>query len=340
MYKTLASWRGLLVVVIVLYHTPILAFTEATHMAVSLFYVMSGAMLAMRHPTVDCSWLKWMWPRARRIYTIHWIVLALIVAAFLPMGAFKAGWSLVANALLVQTWFPAREVYLSFNKPTWFLSSLLVCYACYPLLSAMLSRLSLSRKWMVAVSIMALHCVVMGMVSQEVRDWLYVFSVVRLGEFIWGMVLGSTLTAITPGAKDRASRHSNLLEIAVVAFAVAVIIAVGRMPWLDCCEDIAVWWIPGSLIVAMCVGLNGHEGIVGKLMLTRPMTWLGSINLEVYILSSLVTFTYSHYLAAIAGHFGHTEFYDINWPITLPITLIVATVMHRLTKRKNTPQNK
>ncbi len=333
MYKTLASWRGLLVVVIVLYHTPILALTEAAHMAVSLFFVMSGAMLAMRHPTVDCSLREWLWPRAKRIYAVHWLVFVMLAAVLLPMGALKVDWSLVANALLVQTWIPVRDVYLSVNKPTWFLSALLVCYACYPLLSRLFSRMKLQHKWMLAIGVMALHCVVMGVVSQDVRDWLFVMPLIRLGEFIWGMVLGASLPALEEKIGSCVRKRASLFELGVIAVAVAVIIAVGRMSWLDCCEDIAVWWIPASLIIAMCVVLNGSEGIVGRLMLTRPMTWLGSINLEVYMLSSLVTFFYSRYIATIAGHFGHPEFYGYNWPITLPLTLLAATLLHPLFKR-------
>lgn len=63
------------------------------------------------------------------------------------------------------------------------------------------------------------------------------------------------------------------------------------------------------------------------------MRWLGSINLEVYLLALPVTYFYSHYLAAVAGHFGHPEFYGISWPITLPLILITASIFLCLTKK-------
>lgn len=46
-----------------------------------------------------------------------------------------------------------------------------------------------------------------------------------------------------------------------------------------------------------------------------------------------VTYFYSHYLATVAGHFGHPEFYGISWPITLPLILITASIFHCLTKK-------
>lgn len=222
MYKTLSSWRGLLVVVIVLYHTPILELCEAAHMGVSLCFVMSGALLAMRHPRAECSWWQWMWPRARRIYLILWLVLALLLIMQWPMGDCVTDWTLPANALLVQAWVPVRDFCLSCNKPSWFLCALLACYACYPLLSRLMSCLSLKCKWMIAVSLLVAHCVVMGVVSVEMRDWFF--------------------------------------------------------------------FLP-------------------------------------------VTYFYSHYLATVAGHFGHPEFYGISWPITLPLILITASIFHCLTKK-------
>lgn len=333
MYKTLASWRGLLVVVIVLYHTPIAAFTEAAHMGVSLFIVMSGALLAMRHPRVECTWRQWMWPRARRIYLVHWLALAMLALLQWPMGDFKIDWTLPANALLVHPYVPVRDAFLSYNKPTWFLSALLLCYACYPLLSAALSRLRLRGKWMVAAAMAVVHCVVMAVVPQHIRDWLADMPLTRLGEFVWGMVLGASLPAIEAGCGTWVRRHATLVEIAVLTAVTGTLIAVRHMPWLDCCEDMLVWWIPSSMIIAMCVILNANEGLVGRLMATRPMTWLGSVSLEVFMLSAAVTYFYSHYLAGLAGHWGHTEFYDISWPITLPLTLLAAYVFHYLTNK-------
>lgn len=333
MYKTLSSWRGLLVVVIVLYHTPMLALTEVAHLGVSLCMVMSGALLAMRHPCVECGLWKWLWHRARRLYLLHWLVLAVLVIMDLPFGNLKIGWNLLQNALLIQTWFPERDIYLSFNKPSWFLSALLFCYACYPLLSNVLSRYKLKTKWIIALVLMVLHCCVMGMVSQETRDWFFVLPVSRLCEFIWGMVLGASLPVLDQWCGKSVLARNHIVEVVVLTIVLAVIIAVGCMPWLDCCEDIVVWWLPASLIVAMCVLLNGSEGILGKIMLTRPMQWLGSINLEVYMLASPVTYFYSHYLATVAGHFGHPEFYGISWPITLPFTLLGASILHFFTKR-------
>lgn len=333
MIKTLSSWRGLLVVLIVIYHTPVAALTETAHLAVSLFIVMSGAMLAMRHPRVECTWRQWMWPRTRRIYLVHWLVLAPLVLLQWPMGDFQADWTLAANALLIHPYVPVRDTFLSYNKPTWFLSSLLLCYACYPVLSTAMSRLRLRNKWMVAAAMLALHCYVMALVSQSTRDWLINMPLTRLGEFIWGMALGASLPAIEEGCGTWMRRHATLVEIAVMAVIAAIVIAVGRMPWLDWCEDMAVWWIPSATIIAVCVTLNGNEGLVGRLMTTRPMTWLGGMSLEVFMLSAAVTYFYSHYLAGLAGHWGHTEFYNISWPITLPLTLLAAPFLHYLIKK-------
>ncbi|MBQ0114840.1 MAG: acyltransferase [Bacteroidales bacterium] len=334
MIKTLSSWRGLLVVVIILYHTPIVALTEAAHMGVSMFLVMSGTLMMMRHPQVKCTWTQWMLPRARRIYTIHWLVLALIVLAMLPLGKVGSLWTLVSNAMLVHPWCPERAVYLSFNKPTWFLSALLLCYALYPMLSRVFSCLGLRGKWAIAIGVMALHCLVTASVSQPVRDWLFDMPLMRVGDYVRGMAQRQTVTADDARLPRTLRDHSTIVELVVVAVLIAVVIAVGKMPWLDWCEDVTVWWLPLSLLVLTCILVNGSEGMIGRLLSSRPLTWLGSVSLEVYMLAALVSFVYSHYIAAIAGHFGHPEFYDISWPATLPLTLLAAALLHKVTDKR------
>ncbi len=240
---------------------------------------------------------------------------------------------MAAYALLVDGWIPVRSVYLSYNTPTWFLCSLLCCYACYPVLLSWLGRLSRRGQWAVALAVMLLQTLVMGAVSQAGRDWLMDMPLIRLCEFVWGMVLGGSIPAIDNAVGVRLRRHATWVEAAVIAAVAVVLVTVRHNPWLDCCEDTTVWWIPCSMVVVMCLLLNGHEGLAGRLMRSRPMTWLGSISLEAFMLASVVSYGYCHYLSGLAAHFGHPEFYDISWPVTLPLTLLLAHVLHVATRR-------
>lgn len=336
MIKTLSSWRGIMVIVIILFHTPLPLLNHATHMGVSLFIVMSGALLSMRHGLVSCSYREWIMPRASKMYGMHWAALAFMALMQLPYGEFHLTGTLPLNIALLHPWVLDESVIFSYNIPAWFLGTLLACYALYPLLSKALARMGLRWAWTVAILLTLIQFILLETLPQATVNCLYAFPPSRLCDFFWGMTLGASLPAIDACTGKWMRSHANITELTTIIVIAATLAAAHTWSHDTGCIDVTPWIVPSSLIIVMCTMLNGSEGFVGKAMRSRPLVWLGSISLELFILAMPVAYLYSHYMAGLPAHWGYMQFYDISWPITLPLTILIAAGVHRLTKKKNT----
>jgi peptidoglycan/LPS O-acetylase OafA/YrhL len=158
---SLTSIRGLAAFWVVLVHVhpalPLLLpeaafldrFIDAGTFAVPLFFILSGYVLGLRYRSQFRTWnsgqvLRFLWLRIARIYPVHLLTLLASVAL-----ATRHGWpddpghsvgSLVANLLLVHAWPP--HFGLSWNYPSWSISSEWFAYLLFPFLALALARSS------------------------------------------------------------------------------------------------------------------------------------------------------------------------------------------------------
>ena len=134
MYKTLQSLRGLMALVIIVYHCysahgPYV--DTFTPCAVSCFFMLSGFLMMLHHPVErlgQFAYKRFMWRRLVKIYPLH--VLLTLVA----VPSFGVNWKLGVHLALLQSWFPATGVHFGYNYVAWFVSSLMLCYVLYPVL--------------------------------------------------------------------------------------------------------------------------------------------------------------------------------------------------------------
>jgi peptidoglycan/LPS O-acetylase OafA/YrhL len=217
--------RFLLACYLVVFHTlviypdarsmPLADFFKFGGCATSIFFILSGFILS--HVAVEnkagekkVPASKFFINRFSNIYPIHIITLALSVALMAvnshpfdtelsnldsapPIVHTLSGVELAVNAvlqiLLLQAWNP---FYLSFNIPSWSLSTLLFFYLLFPTLAPRL--LSMRRKWtmlmaMWAASLLpALIVVVGGWYEVWPIGVLHTNPLVRLPEFLAGIL--------------------------------------------------------------------------------------------------------------------------------------------------------
>lgn len=330
MIKTITSWRGILALVVVLFHYHVPVFYYLVRFAVSFFFVLSGFLLARRYSQQPLPlWNQFFVGRAIRLYVANWVALVPIVAIMLIYHCWEGTPQFFAHVALVQSYIPSKEVYFTFNSIGWFLCALLLAYACFPWLMRNLSRISLRTKLCAMAVLIVLLLVVMPFLSTLVRVHIYVNPFMRLADFVLGMILADVLQRIQAKWQTPTFLGATALELMAIALIAIGALCVAYVPFVEHYSDFVWWYIPVAVLILVSVLLNGHEGVVGRFLTCKPLMWLGGLSLEIYILQMGAARLYNYFVAPVLGHFGVVNAYDL-YPIFGTLLLIVlAWLMHR-----------
>jgi peptidoglycan/LPS O-acetylase OafA/YrhL len=125
---------------------------EAGGFAVPLFFILSGYVLGLRYlirlkdPTTNAV-LRFWWLRLGRVYPVHFFTLAASLAMVArhewPTDEGHTMARFLANCFLVHAW--ECHFGLSWNYPSWSISSEWFAYLIFPLVAFMLARASRSK---------------------------------------------------------------------------------------------------------------------------------------------------------------------------------------------------
>lgn len=323
--------RGLIAVDILLYHMGVQDITsQIGQMGVCFFLITSGCFLTLGSGHRG-GWRNFA-RRAARIYPLHWLGLAAmaILDIFLVHKLKHSATTFTLNALLLQAYVPDFDVGYSYNRVSWFLCSLIACYAVAPWLIGRFRRLRL-RHIAAALLLLTVAIGVLNWCVDELwRIYIELFPLARVLDFAWGVFLGETIRRIdfAPLRSRLTTARSTLLELAVFVFAaVAVAVNYRHMELVER-TGYVVWWLLPAWLVAWCLMLtHRREGWVGKLLSFRLFQWLGDSCYEIYLLEAVIALSLSYCVAPVFGHFG------IMWPSSLafnvPLIIVIAALLHR-----------
>lgn len=339
----LVTWRLLAVLCVIVYHCGVKELGPGSWFAVELCFVMSGFLMMWHHADgIDGSYRQYAWRRAKRLFPLHWAVLAAMLLIFSLRPAFGTvpeWWVIVLNAALLQTFVPVHDVYYSINTYSWFISALMFCYLVFPLLQRLLARIRLRWQLLLLMAMAALMITLDATLNSRWREYLFVLPPVRMLDFVLGMVLFRFYRALEvldrQNAKYKApgTVKATVLELAVIVFIVEMCIIDWSSEVLRPYEDIILWWIPASSVVLMCARLAGHEGLVGRLFSLRWLQWLGGATLEMYLLQGVVPMLLTLTLLPLASHYGvNLDGYII--PLYVTAIVVTALAVNSLTRRK------
>ena len=351
MIKVINGWRGLFAVMIVLFHVGVAQCEEMTWAGVSFFIMASGMLLAMRHPMErldGAAYRKFACRHALKLFPLHWLTLALWLIALAAVGALAVKpVTLALNALLLHSWSLLHSVYFSCNRFSWFLSTLLLCYLCYPLLARWFMPLRLRHKAVVMGVLVAADVALLAVTGHNVywRTALYVFPPERLIDFMLGMTLAHACRLTGSRGVLGKSDNGTDAELVAVALLSAVVMTFRACPSLLPWSDAVIWWLPVALILLVSVAYDRREGFVGRLLASRPMQWLGDISFEIFMLQGIAALAYNYLLAPVLAHFdvpammdvvardmGFTGAIAIAWFI-VPVDVLLAWLVNRLFTR-------
>ena len=298
-FGAFTAWRALAALSIVLFHYDVAGFSRPTWFGVSMFFAMSGFLLAWHHaPQMAERSLRraFVLTHVPRLYFINWLALLLL----LPLGALAHARWLLPDALLLQAWLPWHNAAFSGNSVAWFLSALVPCYCAFPLLARAVAAAPWRLCLLAVAAMAALQCALVQWVG---GDAAYTFPLSRIQDFALGVVL--CRLARTRRTAGKATLW-QLLAVAIVTVAMAV-----SWLWpekLAGYDSVALWWPPAAAVL-MAFSLDG--GLPAKLMAhCAPLQWVGAMSMEVYALQCVAPQLWNRVLAPVAAHFGWTAAYS------------------------------
>ena len=351
MIKTINGWRAIFALMIVLFHVGVTGLEEATWAGVTFFLMASGFMLAMKHPFEQLdktSYRTFAWRHAMKLFPLHWLTLAMWIVGMALLGLLTVKpLTLALNTTLLHSWSLCHSIYFSFNKFSWFLSTLLFCYLCYPLLARWYQPLPWRTRLIIVAALIIVDFTVLAFTDDYSRTALYVFPPVRLIDFIIGMTLASGSPRLQKSrflGKSPTGTDAELVSIALLSAIIMTYRTTGGhlLPW----SDAVLWWLPVGVILLVCVFYDRREGLIGRLLASRPLQWLGNISFEIFMLQGIAALIYNYWVAPVLGHFGITRILDFvchdifgNMALNhlalfiLPIDILLAWLVNRLFTR-------
>ena len=350
MIKTINGWRGVFALMIVLFHVGATGLEEMTWAGVSFFLMASGFLLSLKHPfhRLDASsYRRFTCRHAGKLFPLHWLTLVMWMAAMAALGLLTVKPHVLGlNVTLLQSWSLTHSIYFSCNKFSWFLSTLLFCYLCYPLLARWFAPLRLRHKAIIIACLVILDIAMLAGTDDYSRTALYVFPPVRLIDFIIGMTLSHVCQSRKSIPVLGRSANGTDAELVVVALLSVIVMTYRAYPWLLPWSDAVIWWLPVALIIMVSQLYDKREGFIGKILVSRPLQWIGDISFEIFILQGIAALVFNYWVAPVLAHIGVQQVYNevatdlmgttapglILWFI-LPIDILLAWAVNRLFTR-------
>jgi peptidoglycan/LPS O-acetylase OafA/YrhL len=303
----------------------VLPAAEAGRIGVDLFFVLSGFILAYNYAGTfgslsARSYGRFLWLRLARIYPVHLVTLAALVAVVLAMRAIGmtpepvnqySDATIWSNLLMVHAWWGME---LTWNYPAWSISAEWLAYLLFPVIMLALSRVR--SPYAAVAGVVASYIGMYTIYVMFPTHWPFPVPLVRIGgEFLAGVFL--YLVYQTGG--DQTWRWSRIAPAALGGLiAVATILeAVGQS---------AIWSAP--LCAILILALARARGWLSDLLGSRWAVYLGKVSYSLYMTHALCQL-------ALTRAFPPETFAGSDLPVRLTavacyaaVVLVIAVVVY------------
>ena len=292
-FEVLDSWRGICALLVALFHFPLAgpvsenAFVRGSFLFVDFFFVLSGFVIAHAYAARVSSgegFAKFMITRFGRLFPLH----AFMLAAFVGFELFRlaiprlAGGQAAFTGAFSLDMLPANLAllhglgihdHLSWNAPSWSISTELFAYLFFGLVLLLLKRFSLFAFAAAALA----GPVLLYFLSPDFMDATYDFGLVRcLFGFSAGVLTHHALAG-SVGTSDDTKESRLAWTLAEIAVVLAVILFVST-------SAASAGGLLAPFIFAFAVAVFAHEGgAVSRLLRWRPFLLLGTISYSIYL---------------------------------------------------------
>ncbi|WP_167391931.1 acyltransferase family protein [Mesorhizobium sophorae] len=266
---------------------------------VTVFFVLSGFVLTYSYPALNepGETRQFYIGRIARIFPAHLVTLLAAVALGVPFAAPY----FLANALLLQSWFPTGEYFFSYNAVSWSISTEMSFYLVFPFL---IRNFESTWPWKLAACFVASSA--MGLLAWQlglpfysggkdavIQGIVMVNPVARVFEFCLGMTAALLWTRF----RDRLA-HLRFGTWAAVEL-IGVLLLIWGSGWINAIlqpfmrSGAMQYWtaqtlspvVPAALLLII---LASSTGPLAKVLACRPVRFLGEISFAIYLTHQLV----------------------------------------------------
>jgi peptidoglycan/LPS O-acetylase OafA/YrhL len=343
-YEVLDSWRGVCALLVALFHLPMAgalgenAFVRGSYLFVDFFFVLSGFVIAHSYTSrvaTPQGFGRFIVTRFGRLFPLHAFMLAAFVAfelfhlaaprLFGATPAFSGGYSpdtLAANLALLHGL--GIHDHLSWNAPSWSISTELFAYIAFGLAIWALGRRSL----LIFAAPALIGPLMLFKLSPDFMDATYDFGLIRC---LFGFSAGALTHALLSGKTDAGpgTREALLVwtiaEIAVVAAVVLFVATSGN----------GAGGLLAPYLFAFAVALFAHEGgLISQLMRMKPFLFLGALSYSIYMthifvqarMLNLAKLAESRLGMELLGETAHGPAFTASVSVAAALVMVALTV--------------
>jgi peptidoglycan/LPS O-acetylase OafA/YrhL len=268
-------------------------------LAVDLFFVLSGFIMMHVHGR---EFVRPTLKQARRFYVLRFIriypvdclvlllhipvlLIALRVGAAFSRGAFTVR-SFALSFFMLNGWgFPASN---GWNVPSWSVSSEWFAYLLFPVLAASVHRVRTRRAALVVIVVILVSAWMIGGIVSHWQNYMLP---------AWG-VLPRVITEFAMGSlayRFYETPSDVRLSEFLADFSVLTILAVCLFSPSGSFDVLII----GAFVI-LVGGLSRANGLMGSLMRSRAMVYLGRISYSAYIVHALILVLYGRVLKSVS----------------------------------------
>lgn len=208
-------------------------FPPGGYIAVAFFFVLSGFSMTIgyrdRILQRNFSYSNYIYRRLTKFYPIHWFTLfvILILQYRATPTIFSEGllWpKFVTNFFLLQSFVPIKDIYFSFNSPSWYLCNTVFYCFLFPYLLKGIIQCGRNSRAIILIAIIAIYILLIILVPSENRHaYLYVNPFVRILDFIFGILTGLYFLDRIESMKSRQLHRPSYYYI-VICICIAILV--------------------------------------------------------------------------------------------------------------------
>ena len=290
---------------------------------VTFFFVLSGFILTYVYSNrlKDCRDIpRFYFTRWARIWPLHMVTLTIWVVYFFKLSyIFKTEelyQKLILNALLLHSWVPSFRWNFAYNGVSWSISTEAFFYVMFPLL--VLARGRFWMKYLVLTIATAGFILTVNTYSDAIiqtglastSPLVHTFPFVRLFEFMTGMAVGYIFLAKPNLANSKRNFwKDSLMEFGAIGLLVAFYYWRFHFPLTAELSKVFRVVLAKSgpvMFYALLIFLFSHtRGIVGRLMGSRVMVYLGEISFAFYMIHFfIINVLCEHHFAPLPQLYG------------------------------------
>lgn len=295
--QALQGLRAVSFLGVFLCHSGVGGFACVGRFAVSVFFVLSGFLMAYRYlqkqndPRFGFSFV---WSKIRKLYSLH--ITAMVVSIPYYLSKVLAGACtlatlvacMVLNVGMLQVWVPWQSMYEMLNAPSWFMAPLVLSYLLFPLLLKALRKIRSARSvLLLAIPFLVFYLAVVFVAARvqflssgtDLVDWLaYYFPPLRFCDFALGCVLGWLFLHRGTGRGDSSFLLQTAMHVVLLALTLACLLIykweiglLGSHPVRE-----ALLFLPVSCLAVWVVAMS--SGVYERIWSLPLLGWIADLS--------------------------------------------------------------